>query len=491
MVGIAIAFDLGRYHATPWGSNVNDAAVEWPPSSWRLLRALYSVSRTNTRLHPQRNSIDRALCAVAQAPPPRFTLPPSTAAHTRHYLPSRIYSPTKRGETDRVIDAFRALDHTAEMQVWWEVALEDQVHAAFRAAVEALSYLGRSESVCSARILDSAEAPTLFDAIPAEHMDTDAPATQGSEILDLLCIDDAEDPIAALTASVGELRAVRMLQPPGTRFIPYIVRERNIDPYNDDTPHERPTLARFRVVGAARPSMQDAVAVGSALRDALQGRYGRRNNHASSPAFSGRNGDRPRTDQHAHAHYLATPGNNDARRVEYLTVWAPEGFDAKEIEALATLKRIRHWSFEETLQLVLTALGSAEMLGIPDLLGESSRWRSLTPFGLTRHPKRRGGRVLETPIDQIRREWALRHPEQAEALLEVKLLPPGRWLAYRRTRPGVSRLEAPRVVGAELRFAEPVQGPIALGALSHYGLGLFTTRADHVPQRSLRAVTGK
>jgi CRISPR-associated protein Csb2 len=472
MVGIAIAFDLGRYHATPWGSNVNDAAVEWPPSPWRLLRALYAVSRTNTRLHPQQDAIDRALCAVAQAPPPGFTLPPSTAAHTRHYLPSRTYSPTKQGETDRVLDAFRTLDPTAEMQVWWEVALEDNAHAAFKAAVAALSYLGRSESVCSARALDSAEAPTTFDATPAERLD--AVAVAGSEILELLCIDGAEDPIAALTASVGELRAARILQPPGTRFVTYIARAQQTPSHHGDTPPERPTLARFRVVGAARPSMQEAVPIGAALRDALQGRYGRRNDHASSRVFSGRNGDRPRTDQHAHAHYLATPGKNDTRRVEHLTVWAPEGFDAKEIEALATLNWIRHWSFEGTLQLVLTALGSAELLDIPDLLGPSTQWRSLTPFGLTRHPKRRGGRVVETPADQIRREWALRHPEQAGALLDIKLLPPGRWLAFRRTRPGVSRLEAPRVVGAELRFAEPVQGPIALGALSHYGLGVFT-----------------
>src|SRR5690606_41364458 len=28
------------YHATPWGSHANEAEIEWPPSPWRILRAL-------------------------------------------------------------------------------------------------------------------------------------------------------------------------------------------------------------------------------------------------------------------------------------------------------------------------------------------------------------------------------------------------------------------------------------------------------------------
>ena len=32
-----------RYHATPWDAHVNEGRVEWPPSPWRLLRALVAV----------------------------------------------------------------------------------------------------------------------------------------------------------------------------------------------------------------------------------------------------------------------------------------------------------------------------------------------------------------------------------------------------------------------------------------------------------------
>jgi len=38
------------------------------------------------------------------------------------------------------------------------------------------------------------------------------------------------------------------------------------------------------------------------------------------------------------------------------------------------------------------------------------------------------------------------------------------------------RGDARRAVGVEVVFAEPVPGPLSLGALSHFGLGLFVPR---------------
>ena len=43
MLAIEFKFLAGRFHATPWGRQVNEGAVEWPPSPWRLLRALIAV----------------------------------------------------------------------------------------------------------------------------------------------------------------------------------------------------------------------------------------------------------------------------------------------------------------------------------------------------------------------------------------------------------------------------------------------------------------
>jgi len=43
MLALSFTFPGGRYHATPWGRHVNEADLEWPPSPWRIVRALIAV----------------------------------------------------------------------------------------------------------------------------------------------------------------------------------------------------------------------------------------------------------------------------------------------------------------------------------------------------------------------------------------------------------------------------------------------------------------
>ena len=37
---IKINFLTGKYHANPWGRHVREAAVEWGPSPYRIIKAL-------------------------------------------------------------------------------------------------------------------------------------------------------------------------------------------------------------------------------------------------------------------------------------------------------------------------------------------------------------------------------------------------------------------------------------------------------------------
>ena len=43
MTVLQLSFPAGRFHATPWGRHVNEGAVEWPPSPWRIVRALIAT----------------------------------------------------------------------------------------------------------------------------------------------------------------------------------------------------------------------------------------------------------------------------------------------------------------------------------------------------------------------------------------------------------------------------------------------------------------
>ncbi len=87
-------FPLGRFHATPWRVNpYDDPHGEWPPSPWRLVRAVtarwYQLAR-ETSPEPniaQLEKLQTALCKSAYA----FHLPPNA----RKGSPLRQYHPTE------------------------------------------------------------------------------------------------------------------------------------------------------------------------------------------------------------------------------------------------------------------------------------------------------------------------------------------------------------------------------------------------------------
>ena len=119
---VAIGFPWGRYHATPWGRHVNEAAVDWPPSPWRLLRAFYATWQARCpALDP---ALVYALLGVLLSTLPSFRLPGAVGeAHTRHFMPDARYLGTIGRSTDKVFDAFAILECGAEVAVTWPVDL--------------------------------------------------------------------------------------------------------------------------------------------------------------------------------------------------------------------------------------------------------------------------------------------------------------------------------------------------------------------------------
>src|SRR5713101_3068971 len=101
MIHIELRFPAGRFHATPWGRHVNERAPEWPPSPWRLLRAL--VATWKRKLDGKLPESDMLALLTTLANPPSFVLPPATTGHSRHYMPW-----FKKGPDDKtlVFDAF-------------------------------------------------------------------------------------------------------------------------------------------------------------------------------------------------------------------------------------------------------------------------------------------------------------------------------------------------------------------------------------------------
>ncbi len=189
MIAISIRFLAGRYHATPWGRHVNEGALEWPPSPWRLLRALVATWK---RTLPQlaESDVKPILEELAKAPP-RFALPRASTGHTRHYMPwEKGWKPDEPGKAKtKVFDAFVALDPASEtIAAWPDATLDGDQRQRLATILTNLGFLGRAESWCDARLLDDAEASLLNESANCRALE--APLNSGSEeIVRTLCPD--------------------------------------------------------------------------------------------------------------------------------------------------------------------------------------------------------------------------------------------------------------------------------------------------------------
>jgi len=459
---LELVFPWGRYHATPWGRNVNEAAMEWPPSPWRLLRALYATWRTRA---PHLSEATMYSLLSQLAGPPTFHLPEFGEAHTRHYLPD-----IGRGH-DLAFDAFAVFEAGAAIVVTWPVDLSPEARAALDELAPLLPYLGRGESVCEARLLPHGEHPSVgLQSGPISAADPVAPNTPGAPLVRVLVPELPLD-LDALTARTTDIRAARRVDPPGARWQPY-ARRVPATPVRvaHRTVRRSPTAVRWAIAAPALPARSAAVGMTDILRRACLGRYGRRFDGAPSPTLAGKDAAGVPLEGHHHAHYFALDLDGD-QLLDHLVVWAPGGLDEGVVQAIATMDRLvgyAHVPDFRPARLGLEAVGDIADVA-PELVGPARVWRSFTPFAPARHPKR------GTPWDQhlasqVAEELAWRDRPPPTGIRPIE----GDWLSFRRYRPTTDHLQdARRATGLEITFPDAVAGPIALGALSHFGLGLF------------------
>jgi CRISPR-associated protein Csb2 len=127
MLAASIEFPTGRYHATPWDRQVNAGEVEWPPSPWRMLRALVATWHLKLERpdidHPHDDLVN--LVEKLAGVPPRYRLPEATLAHSRHYMPigKEQYKSGKGKllveQTSKVFDPFLHLEDDEPLVVAW------------------------------------------------------------------------------------------------------------------------------------------------------------------------------------------------------------------------------------------------------------------------------------------------------------------------------------------------------------------------------------
>jgi CRISPR-associated protein Csb2 len=523
MTTISIRFLTGRFHATQWGRHVNEGVPEWPPSPWRILRSLiatWKVKRPNIDDQMAENVL-RKLADL-----PDFGLPQATVSHTRHYMP---WDKNYAGHTTLVFDSFVALPTTSELLVCWpEAQLSEAERAALAGWLSSVGYLGRAESWCEMKLLESEESERRLSEINCRQIGT-RPVEKDTEIVRVLC----PDPVAAFS-SVNEIKsratkiatydpdwricgetlwlhAEKWAEAPGSRWVRY---SRPKDCFKVSALRRRinklpsrPQVIRFALDSAVLPLVTETLSVAEAVRRNLMGILGgqtarRDGTRGKSEVFSGRTSEGEVKTNHGHAFYLPTDEDGDGR-LDHLTLFAQEGFGRDELAALNSLRQIKSRDRTDSghpLGIVLLGTGmfDTELAHGPTMV--SSVWKSATPYISHRHPKTRGSKKdsdKELGSHAIFTEARLR--EDIERLLDrrddlkgisidqIKITPcvdengvfragarKNRLIEFQRFRQKHGDDGGKRRCGAfTITFPRIVRGPIALGHSSHFGMGLF------------------
>ncbi|MDA7951399.1 MAG: type I-U CRISPR-associated protein Csb2 [Pirellulaceae bacterium] len=431
MLAIQLKFLTGKWHATPWGRQVNEGAVEWPPSPWRLFRALLSLWHHKCSDVPE-EKMRKLLSALK--PLPSFYLPPASQGHTRHYMP------VGGGKVSKVFDTFITISPDSSVLIVWEdLTLDTEDHSLLKRLLSVMGYFGRAESWVEATVLGNGDfdLPEKVNTVP--HADEGEPTAETDLVQVLTKADETDhqlwheltlqkeltrkletkqaaalakgkDPnkvklakkeqeaveaslpqtlFEALHAESADLRKGGWNYPPGSRFTLYHRPEDTFRSYssgraNINTGHRTPTVARFAIAGKVLPSLTNALEIGEAARSTILRQYIKAYGETKEGYFlAGKDNEgnaiglptkgaleKP---SHQHPHYLCEANKIGVRgKISHLTVYMPAGF-SPEVQSLLSTKInhiYRRGGYH--LQLIFLGMGGPQNFGgINESIGQS------------------------------------------------------------------------------------------------------------------------
>lgn len=482
MFTITIHFLRGRYHATPWGKHVNEGIPEWPPTPWRIIRAIIAAWK-NTRPDLDNTSTWAILQKLA-AEPPTYSLPDASVSHTRHYMPAN------QKKTSLVMDTFVVVGKKPVYVVWNNVDLTSDETEQVIQILKNVHYLGRAESWCTMSVSID---PPACNCIPLLNNETTNAEKETVRVLvpnnqtcfeDLATTSSKQLNLKSITVTTEALQENNYADPPGSKWLLYARPENcfepkvNIHSENNIVPNNV-TLVRYAVVGRIRPDVRDTLRIADMMRTACMSRYGKIKSGESSSTFSGKDDHGIPLTDHIHALFLPTCETQN-KEIDHITVIAQNGFDQDELDSLVHLKRL--YRYDTSVDLLFQGYGLVSDFSDIPILGTSKVWVSATPLILTRHTKYRGTgkkREIDGLEEQVHREMNNRYGDaynlkaitiyDVQANITNTLFKPHEFVRWRRH----GRKGSDRPYNLRLEFKNPVSGPISIGYASHYGLGMF------------------
>ena len=463
MLALSFEFVTGRYHATEWGKNVNDGIVDWPPSIWRILRAI--ISAWHIKLHEEitkdeiESLLNELVCNEAS-----FYLPNATRGHTRHYMPFKE-------KTTKIIDSFISIDPNDLVVVRWDkINLNSEQKETVDRVADAIQYLGRAESWCIVR--------RMKENIPQPNCSPSTKDADSKGKLTKVLVPDSAT-LEQLCKKTQDLHKECRINPLGSKWMQYLLESEE----RMQRPNilERPiNVLRYRIAGNVKPKITETIKIASSIRRTAMSKYGKDNNNDTTPMFSGKDRDgKHLQDNHNHAFFLPTDEDED-NMLDHMTIVAANSpFNQKEMSAL---KRIRYaWNGQNRLDIIFQGRGSLDEFDKIPILQKSKKWISVTPYVMNRHMKikKKGDAtyIVDGPKDQLRKEIQNRFGDITIKKMTVQdsksKMSKNNLMPIQFTRWRKDKLSGFGAYNVSIEFDQILHGPLSLGHGAHFGLGMF------------------
>ncbi len=400
MLTIELSFPAGRYHGTPWGRNVNEGVPEWPPSPYRILRAIYDTWKRKRPEWPD-SRVGPILHALASAPP-LFYLPPATTSHTRAYLSSNEKDISKK---QKIFDAFVVLAPASAVILGWsDLTLPEIERNDLNELLHLMNYLGRSESWVEAHLLNG-KSRVDWNCIPAR----DYAGEQDGEVVKVACALSSDEYqrkreslqrklgrrelpewFEAIAWSTSELHKYRLSDPPALQYVEYFRPKWSTDESwsGQIVPPENLIQAvLYAMESKVPPRVIETLEIAERVRRKLMGIHARIKGEKKevSSRFSGKDQNGSPLKGHRHAFFLPQDRDRDGR-IDHMLILCRDGFDRSEQAALDAMHSLWQTNGRDDIRCVPLRWGN-----FIDLCTPATRLMSATPFVPPRHHRKGRG----------------------------------------------------------------------------------------------------
>ncbi len=516
MPTLSIRFTGGHYHATPWGKAHNEGDVEWPPSPWRLLRALLATGYAklpewqNGIIPNPAVSLFEKLASVL----PSYKLPKAVGTHTRHYMPIPAKNPTL------VLDARAVVDTSHQpLLVHWDVALENSEKDLLNDLAIRLGYLGRAESWTQCELTEDIPITEEWVTPCEKHLfavhgpgweqialiapiSGQAYAAWRKESMERLCEGQKLTPArqkkqnslypaditACLQAETGWLQKNGWSQPPGSCKVLYWRPAENAIGVTAPAPvhgknEKSAPFVLMSISADARsrspmPLAQRTLPQAELLHKTIASFVGKTGCAQAASELLGLDDRNNPMTGHQHAHIMPIGILKRDGHLDHFLIWAPGGLGNLSQQILRRIRQTYMKGGVGMLAVRFAGAGSAEdfrqIPGIRSFLNSARIWQSITPLVLPRFRKKSG---KNTPDGQIIAELASRNipaPEKIEWLRDESMALRHHIRIRRKGAPPPENFG----YAVRLTFHASVDGPLCIGYASHFGLGLFAPVED-------------